>query len=689
MLYFLDTESTGLMGAVNLIQIGFYDKENKLRIAFLRPPIEPEKSKEIITSIMYDSDNTVVIYNAAHDLFKLYQQFNFDKPFLATTIDLMLRVKTDLLINNSKCIYLTGIHKEVLKRIADKVCADIKEKIKLPIKASFHQNKKNPLLIDISFHIKFTAKLKDIIVLLGLDEEATKIEETDWRFPDKEEKEYIVRFPEDEEYKKMFEDNEKILNSSGSSFWYYAIKDIKYLELLYKYFQEPKQTTNDVMAEIVAYTRWHGFEIDKEELKKYLSELKNRLSAIEQEFSFNLASSKQRLEWLRSQGIKIKDTSKKSLASLLEEMKISGKIEIADKIKSMLEYGAIRQRINQAEKLLEAGRAHPNFRVIGAESGRMAGTSGLNFQGIDRSPLGIRRCIKISQGGDFDALELNIAAYAMNDPVMQDDLKHRDMHLQTALCLLDIDYETAKKRLSAGDKEIKRIRQIGKVINFSILYFCSQNRVEDLLAENGGDPSKGAEILEQFKNRYKKIAEAAKEMERSFVTLTPNRFYEAENAVAEMKEDVCSLFGTKRKFIFEKIFCQYLISTKLESLVPEDLRKEIITRQKKKGEQTVDRSIISSRFGAVMEIQQSVYRMGGNHIIQSTGADLTKKLMEALWKKFRIPMMNIHDEIIVPSGYEHSFLEINEVVQKKIEEFRKVIPSLLMEWKKLNFWSEK
>lgn len=694
MIIYLDTESTGLMGKLNLIQLGFVDTEGNLKVKFLRPPKEFDKSKKLIETIMYNPDNTVIMYNATHDLFKLYQQFEFKEAFTAKTIDLIFRVKKDLLINNSKCVYLSGVHKEAAKVIADKVCTDMELEIGLPIKASFHENKSkgadNELLNNISFHVKFSAKLKEIIAILKLDESAFKIEETGWQiFKGKKnkEKEHIVTIPDDEIYQQKFDANEAILDDPKSVFWYYATKDIEYLKLLYDFFKQPQQDTDDTISEIVAYTRYVGFELDMEALGQYTVSIRNKIKSITDTFDFDIASPKQRKEWLIKNGITASKTDKKTLIKLLEKEKIS--VELKDKIKLIVEYGAAHQRLTQAEKLFEAKKAHPNFRVIGTESGRMSGTGGLNFQGIDRSATGIRNCIKTSQGGDFDALELNIAAYAYNDQMMQNDLKQRDMHLQTSLCMTDDSYEVAKQKHLDGDKEIKKIRQIGKTINFSILYFCTQARVEEVLADNDGDVAKAKDILKAFKARYKSITEASKKIESDFVTLTPDQFSDSVRAVYNMKDSITGMLGTTRKFILEKAFCKYLITTPLEKLVPEHLKYTNITRQEKKGVQPVYNSIMSARFGATMGIQQAVYRMGGNHIVQSTGADLTKRFMATLWKKYKIPMMNIHDEIIVPGGYEHLYNDIQATIKELLAEYKSLIPTLNMDWNQMAKWSDK
>ena len=89
-------------------------------------------------------------------------------------------------------------------------------------------------------------------------------------------------------------------------------------------------------------------------------------------------------------------------------------------------------------------------------------------------------------------------------------------------------------------------------------------------------------------------------------------------------------------------------------------------------------------------------RAGANHVIQSSGATLTKKLERRLWdiqpagvNHWRIMPLNIHDEVMAPVIPDY-LEETQTIVKSFIEEFKLQVPLIGMEWKaNLTSWAGK
>ena len=79
-------------------------------------------------------------------------------------------------------------------------------------------------------------------------------------------------------------------------------------------------------------------------------------------------------------------------------------------------------------------------------------------------------------------------------------------------------------------------------------------------------------------------------------------------------------------------------------------------------------------------------RAAANHVIQSTGGELTKKAQRQLWdlqpsgiNNWLIQPMNIHDEIMAPNKIPD---KCAEVVNTFIQDHKSLVPLIGMSWKK-------
>ncbi|MFW9873264.1 MAG: hypothetical protein ACFFG0_09195, partial [Candidatus Thorarchaeota archaeon] len=234
----------------------------------------------------------------------------------------------------------------------------------------------------------------------------------------------------------------------------YAEDDINHTRNLYKYFESPEPDNDSMLACTVAATRWRGFKINVEKLKIL------REKALKAMGKVPMAPNDAK-RWLMSvmdeeeaSIIKLDGTGKNVLKKLEKwtipcDFCINGFIiepnknceicngsgitqdfkdckcvnkktcpycngkkhpaaEIATKI---LEARKAKKEIELFDKLIEAGRFHPSFKVIGTLSGRMSGADGLNPQAI-KATEDVRNCFPLAFdneylcGGDFAAMEV-------------------------------------------------------------------------------------------------------------------------------------------------------------------------------------------------------------------------------------------------------------------------------------------
>jgi len=155
-----------------------------------------------------------------------------------------------------------------------------------------------------------------------------------------------------------------------------------------------------------------------------------------------------------------------------------------------------------------------------------------------------------------------------------------------------------------------------------------------------------------------------------------------------------SLFGFKRYFTIENKICKALFD--LAQKLPEPWLKVRKTVKRREKEQTACGAIQSSLYATAFAIQAASMRAAGNHRIQSTGAQICKRMQRAIGDlqpagvhPWVVQTLNSHDEIL--SVNKPSVAPaVAKVVADTVAEFQKVIPLLDIEWKSdLSSWAEK
>ena len=145
------------------------------------------------------------------------------------------------------------------------------------------------------------------------------------------------------------------------------------------------------------------------------------------------------------------------------------------------------------------GYLHPNFRQVGARTGRMS-CSDPNIQNWHRDNLDLRYLIRADEGkvlvaADLDSIEMRIyAAYCGEGELLRGVRDGRDMHQQNA----DIVGLGPRKRLGG----VESARQRGKTFGYSLLYGAG---VRSLRRAFGVSQSEARNMIDRYHAAYPEV----------------------------------------------------------------------------------------------------------------------------------------------------------------------------------------
>lgn len=498
----------------------------------------------------------------------------------------------------------------------------------------------------------------------------------------------------------------------------YAAKDVEYLPRLYEFFGKPPMDDDDsVLACAVASCRWRGFKIDTEGVKTL------RKKALIQRAKTPIAPSYARryiedvLEPIER--VALQGSTKKTI---LEDIAKWEDHPAAKRAQEVLDARMAAKEVELYDKLLLAGRFHASFKVIGTLSSRMAGTDGLNPQGIKKTKT-VRRCFPLAwdgyilSAGDFKSFEVVLADACYADPDLRRDLQTENVcsgckgkktdkrgnacsdcngtgrcaqsiHAIFGTCVYPgMSYVDVLNTKGTDDDKYTR----SKSAVFAMLYGGEGHTLMTRLGVNIDDANAAYAL---FTQKYKKVGEERKKVFDSVCSMRQPNGIGTKVEWHEPADFIASPFGFRRYFTLENNICRALFD--LAQDPPQewrDLKIKVVRRERL---QTVSGATQSALYGAAFQIQAANMRAACNHVIQSAGATLTKGLQRRLWdlqpsgvSEFKLQVMNVHDEILAPCKPD-MIGNVEATVHEYVESYREQVPLIAIDWgSNLADWSEK
>lgn len=516
----------------------------------------------------------------------------------------------------------------------------------------------------------------------------------------------------------------------------YAADDVKYLHGLHDYFGNiPPGDDDSLLACCVAAVRWRGYSVNIPEMERLLAETVSKTKAAP-------TSPSRVKEWIRQDLDDIelmslgKGTGKKVLEAVAkwrlgcDDCGHDGCKKCphpaALKAQAVLEARSATKEKELYVKILQAGRLHAGFKVIGALSTRMSGDNKLNPQGI-KSTERVRKCFTLGDpdhplcGGDMESFEVVIALAVYNDEQLERDLQEMGLCSECAgetkikvkklgtfvTCPECNGSGQSKKKIHGVFGSVLYEKSYDDIIRtkgteedlykraksglFAMFYGGNENTLMERLSLSLEAATRGAQ---RFRSRYPGVGLAQKRIYDMFCSMRQEGGLGTRITWKEPADFIPSLLGFRRYFTLENRICRTLFD--LAENPPKEWTNLKIRVRRRDRDQTASGAVRSALFGAAFGIQGQNLRAATNHEIQSTGAGITKRCQVEVWNlqppgvhEWIVQPMNIHDEILTPT--KRGYQELAEkAVRDQVEKFRPLVPLISIAWKNdLNDWSEK
>lgn len=521
----------------------------------------------------------------------------------------------------------------------------------------------------------------------------------------------------------------------------YAKDDVVYTRELWKYFGSPTLGDDDsILACMVGAVRWKGFAIDIDGLRALREKtLASRSKVLPNGKTFDIPTSPDKARWYvqelmdeteilgaaKADGLDV-STKKVILQTVakytkdcpdcdgsgeiiearytiektsgIECGKCGGKGHVphpaALRATEVLEARQSTYEANLYDKFILAGRFHASFRVIGTLSSRMSGGDGLNAQGVKKTkevrgkfPLAFSD--NVLCGGDFAGFEVTLAEACYGDEDLRKDLQSgKKIHALFGIHVFpDMTYEEILATEGTKDDRYTRCKQAV----FAMFYGGEGFTLKDRL---GVDIETADKAYQAFCKRYKKVGIERKKVFDMFCSMRQPGGLGSKVEWFEPSDFIESMFGFRRYFTLENTICRTLFG--LANKPPKEWKDIKIRVQRRDRLQTAMGAVQSALYGASFMLQAGNMRAAANHVIQSAGAQVTKKVQRNIWDiqpagvgPWIVQPMNIHDEIMCPvkPGWEP---KVKEVVDRVVESIRPKVPLIKMEWVTgLKSWAEK
>jgi len=479
----------------------------------------------------------------------------------------------------------------------------------------------------------------------------------------------------------------------------YATDDVIYLRRLYFSLMEPPFNDTDSKLTIaVANARWEGFNVDTRGMADRFISNVDFLRTVPVNYNSSFEVKKYLLEKCsQTVAILIRGTDKDTLKSL---SKLSVAFpELAQRADTILKARKLDKENLILKRLIDTGRFCPELKIIGTRSGRMSGggeeqdITSLNPQGIQknqefRSLFTLAGKNEILSGGDFKAQEITIAAAHYNDPTLNKELDSgKEFHGLMGALFYDKSYDDVMMTKGVMDGDIYAP---AKATAFAWMYGATTGK----MAKTAGIEEEKMEMsYAELLNKYPRVGVARAAIFDAFCSMRQPDGIGTKITWRDPADYIESLLGFRRYFTLENAIVKTIFQ--LAERLPQSVTGNRIVKRNKR-EQTVRGATQSALFGVAFQLQAANMRAAANHVIQSTGGEITKEVQAHIFEwqsqginRMVLRLMNVHDEIMCvhDPALQHS---IKLAVDEKVESFRKLIPLIKMEWK-VNFknWGEK
>lgn len=469
----------------------------------------------------------------------------------------------------------------------------------------------------------------------------------------------------------------------------YARQDVDHLRTLREHLEWPAAGDDDSeLACCVGAVRWRGFEIDVEGAVLLLE------TAVERSLSVP-TDPRRALQLLHenmnaTERLAITDTT----AETLEVVMGWHNHPACDVARAVSEARRAEKEVDQLVKLLTAGRFHPDFKVTGTRSNRMSGAGGFNAQGVIREHK-IRSLFTMAKrgeqlsGGDFDAFEVSIAAAAYDDEQLNADLAGgKSVHGGIfGSWLYEMSYDAIVETKGTKDDKYTKAKNTW----FGWVYGAHDER---MATTAGVLVEKATVARKNLFERYPGIDQERQRIHDMFCSMRQPGGIGTKIIWHEPADYIESLLGFRRYFTLENYICKALFD--LAQDPPLSLREARVNVRRRDRVQTAGGAVQSALYACAFQIQARNLRAAGNHVIQSTGAQICKRVQRRVWDiqprgihTWLVQPMNVHDE--VESVHQEGLGEhVRKVALDAVEEFRKCIPFIALSWKVgLPNWSGK
>ena len=477
----------------------------------------------------------------------------------------------------------------------------------------------------------------------------------------------------------------------------YAEDDVLYTRDLYKHLGSPAAGDDDSeLACMVGAVRWKGFPVNLSALK-----------ALREQVQVTTNSAPKAPGAVKNYLLDCMDDEDKILFEsviqgstkkiVLEEVARTWvdddekPLPVATRAQEVLDARQAKSELDLIDKLLRAKRFHASFNVIGALSSRMSGGGGdLNPQGVKRTKY-IRECFPLADntmvlcGGDFDSFEVCLAIAYYGDEKLEAAVKSgKKIHALFGTKLYPgMTYDQIL------DHKEKYTRSKSGV--FALIYFGNEHTLKTRL---GVSIEVANEAYQGFIQEYPGIGEGRQKITDTFCSMRQPGGIGTAVEWNEPAESIATMFGFKRFFILENQICKALF--KLAQRPPKQWKQykgKVIRRDR---EQSISGACRSALYAAAFTLQGANTRAAGNHVIQGSGAEITKHVQRSIWDiqpsgvyAWIVQPMNIHDEIMCPVKHGHE-KKVQEQVDTVVESYKSTVPLIKMDWHvDLTSWADK